>query len=327
MIFDEQLVRETVFGITDLTVEHGFFCFHRYSEAQERFYEFSNWDFYRKCYATAGVRFDFETDASSFSFDFELHCASSRFFYNFDVFVNGAPPEHIGEEKPASTRSRFEIALPAGEKRVTVWLPCLYAVFVKNVCADGASFVKPVKFKKKLLAIGDSITQGYDARYPSNAYPSVLSRELDIDVVNHGIGGDVYHEGNLGRGAGFRPDFVTVLLGTNDWSKRKWDHFYASVENYYDRLDELYSGVPKVVVTPLWRGDNRRITGVGRFSDAAGAIIREAGKHSGVTILDGTKLIDHNAELFSPDLLHPNDAGFANLASRLCRELKKIFGL
>ena len=326
MIFDEKLIRETVSGIVDITVEHGYFCFHRYSESQTRYYEAANWDYYRKTYATAGVRFDFVTDATEFSFDYELHYASSRLFYTFDVFVDGKLFSSIGEDKPSSMDSRFEVKLPAGEKRFTLWFPCMYAVFVKNVEADG-TFVRPVTYPKTLLAIGDSITHGYDARNPSNAYPSIIAREFDINVINQGIGGDVYHEGNLGDGIGFMPDFVTVLLGTNDWSGRKHDHFMSSLENYYLLLDDLYPEVPKAVITPIWRGDERRITSVGKFKDVGGIISREVRKYRSATVIDGTKMIDHKAELFSHDLLHPNDSGFVNLASKLCPEIKRIFAL
>ena len=326
MNFDEKLIRETVFGITRVTVEHGYYCFHRYAEAQERFYEFSNWDFFRKCYATAGVRFDFYTDSTEFSFDFELHSASSRRFYYFDVFVDGRYLTQFGEESPSSAQSRFCVKLPEGEKRVTVWFPCMYAAFVKNVCADG-SFVKPAVFDKTLLAIGDSITHGYDAHLSSNAYPAILARTLGISVINQGIGGDVYHEGNIGEGLGFLPDFITVLLGTNDWAGRKRDRFTESVENYYALLDKYYPGVPKLVITPLWRGDCKRLTSVGRFSDAADVITREAKSYPGVSVVDGMKLIDHDDGLFSPDVLHPNDKGFENFASNLCPVFKKVFGL
>ncbi len=317
-------MEKTVKGAVRITEEHGFWCFHRYSKSQEKYYEFNNWDFYRKCYATAGVRFDFYTDSRVFGFDYELHAASSRHFCYFDAFVDGVLTDHIGIDRVTDTEASLDLILPPGKKRVTVWFPCLFGAMVKNVAVDDGSSVEEVGTDKRLLMIGDSITHGYDARYPSKAYPAIVAREMDVDVVNQGIGGDVYHVGNLGDGVGFTPDLITVLLGTNDWSGRKKDHFFTSLEEYYEKLDRLYPDVKKAVITPLWRGDNRRITDVGLFKDAVKAIASEALKYNGVTVIDGEKLIDHRENLFSPDILHPNDAGFENLAPRLISELKKI---
>lgn len=327
MILTKEQLQSITAGSLRITEEHGYDCFHRYAEEQEFCYEDHNSDFHRKTLATAGVRLDFVTDSLSLSFDYELHSASSRFFYYFDVFVDGKPHAHIGEPKRTARRATFEVDLPVGEKRVTVWFPCLFQVLVRNVTlTDGATFA-PVSYKGTLLAIGDSITHGYDAVYSSCTYPALLAQRFELNVINQGIGGDVYHDYNLGEGIGLRPDYITVALGTNDWSNRTKDRFVECLNQFYTKLNALYPEAKIAVITPLWRGDIDRVTKVGTFEEAVSAIREAASVCKNVKFICGQEMLEHKKALFSPDVLHPNDLGFENLVSHLAPALREAFGI
>ncbi len=327
MILSKEELFPLVSGVIDITEEHGYYCFHRYHLSQEDFYEDHNPDFFRKCYATTGVRLDFVTDSLELSFDYELHCASSRHFYYFDVFVDGKPFAHTGEPECTLRRSSLRVDLPAGQKRVTVWFPCLFGTYVKNVSLTDGATVSPIRYQGTLLAIGDSITHGYDAVYPSCTYPALLSQHFELNVINQGIGGDQYHVGNLGDGVGFAPDYITVALGTNDWCYREKQPFLQSVKEFYCKLAALYPDSKVAVITPLWRGDIDHVTGVGTFQEAVDAIREAASVCPKVDFICGTDMLEHKKSLFSPDVLHPNDLGFQNLASHLIPEFKRIFSL
>ena len=73
--------------------------------------------------------------------------------------------------------------------------------------------------KNRLLAFGDSITQGVDVVHPSLAYAPTLARLMDADSRNKGIGGEVFFPALLEEKEDLDPDFVTVAYGSNDWSK------------------------------------------------------------------------------------------------------------
>lgn len=324
MILSKKQLTVITKGIADITEDHGYLRFHRYLDEAEAYYESTNADFFLKTQATAGVRFDFYTDSQSLSFDYELHRAGSRKFYYFDLFVDGKMISHTGEKENTHRRSSYRAELCPGKKRVTLWFPCMFAALVKNVALDDGALIEEAPTPKTLLAIGDSITHGYDALYPSNAYPALIARHFDINVINNGIGGDIHYAENLGDGIGIRPDYITVALGTNDWCNRLKHRFELTVVQFHQRLAELYPDSKVFVITPLWRGDHTNITKVGSFDYAREYIAGQAKKfHRDVTVLNGMQLIGHEERLFSPDLLHPNDLGFEELAKNLCAELEK----
>ena len=101
--------------------------------------------------------------------------------------VSGDPEEALGL-----------IALPglARTRRVRIWLPCLRGCVIRDVYCDG-TFIRPVAHRKVLLALGDSITQGFVADDPAFAWPSLLAQRLGLDVVNQGVGGQVFQPGSL----------------------------------------------------------------------------------------------------------------------------------
>mgnify|MGYP001323087239 CR=1 FL=1 len=54
-------------------------------------------------------------------------------------------------------------------------------------------------------------------------------------------------------------------------------------------------------------------------------IIREVVAESGnarLKLVEGPRLIDHDAALFDPIAVHPNDAGFAQMAERLAEAMQ-----
>ena len=312
-------------GAVAVTSEDQYTIFRRYAEAQEDYYEDTNADFRQKCRASSGIVLDMISDTKTLSLSCKISRASSRQFYYFDLYVDGKLFDRKGEDKFTERKPTITFRLPEGKKRVTLWFPCLFKAAVKEIAVDDNASLEPVKKAKTMLCIGDSITHGYDAKYPSHSYPARLARKFDCNMINQGIGGDVYHVGNLGEGIGFTPDLITVALGTNDWSNRKKEHFDISVEGFYKKLAELYPDTPVAVITPFWRGDNDRTTKVGSFDYATEKIIQCASAAiKDLTVIDGKTLIDHDPKFFSPDVLHPNDDGFEMLSERLFPVLEKL---
>ena len=311
-------------GAVAVSSEDEYTIFRRYAEAQEDYYEDTNSDFRQKCRASSGIVLDMISDTKTLSLSCKISRASSRPFYYFDLYVDGKLFDRKGEDKFTERKPTITFRLPEGKKRVTLWFPCLFKAAVRAIEIDDGAYFEPVKKQKTILCIGDSITHGYDAKYPSNSYPARIARHFDCNMINQGIGGDVYHVGNLGEGIGFTPDLITVALGTNDWSNRQKERFDLCVEEFYKKLAELYPDTPVAVITPFWRGNFDRITKVGSFDYAAEKITECAKVNKKLTVIDGKTLIDHDPKFFSPDVLHPNDEGFEMMAERLFPILEKL---
>lgn len=110
------------------------------------------------------------------------------------------------------------LALPlpglGAPRHVRVWLPCLVPCELRSVRADG-SFVAPVAARGRLVVLGDSIAQGFCAEDPARAWPALLADHLGLDLVNQGVGGQVFQPGTVPAAELEDAAAVVVELGEN----------------------------------------------------------------------------------------------------------------
>jgi len=320
---DLQLIRRIARGALTIEEQNGAIVFNRFTEEQRKVYE-SNHGFWLKTFADSGIRLEFVTDAAKFAMRGGVEAASSRMFCFFDVCVNGALVKHVGTysvtEEPEFA---FEVELPEGTNRVAVYLPGLSKAMLKSLEFTGATKVEPVAKKRRILCYGDSITQGYDASYPSLAYTNIVADALDAEVVNKAIGGDRFNPELAALPDAGDFDLVIVGYGTNDWSHESREFLQERSARFFAELAENYPGVPVCAILPLWRHDHMRVTKVGTFWEGHDIIRAAAEKHKLVTVVNGWELLPHLEECVS-DGLHPNDFGFQFMARNLLKRLPVV---
>ena len=320
-------VQEIARGAVRISEDNGSFHFYRFTEAQtEAYLKTSPKDFYKKAFATAGIRLAFRTDSKRFAFDFKTSYASSREYAYFDVYVNGAFSKHFGCDGNAMMDGSANITLPEGEKTVEIYLPWSRDAVLSNIEIDDGASLSGVTRAKTMISFGDSITHGYDAIYPSLSYASQLAQNLDADALNKGIGGDIFFPELLKEKDNIDPDFITVAYGTNDWSsKAPRETFVQHCTDFYTRLSALYPNAKIFAIAPIWRNDwTRTNSGFGVPVTAVREEIREICKDlPNVTVLDGFNFVPHRKEFFADLYLHPNDFGFCLYAKALYNEIVK----
>lgn len=301
----------------------GYLHFFRFTEKQTAFYRETNIDFYYKTMATSNVRVAFATDATALSFDYVAHKRSSRKFCYFDVFAEGVMIAHEGVADCEEAAGTVRVALPAGTKEVVIYLPPLFGAAIKSLTLEGATLAAPVVKARKMLIVGDSITQGYDAVYPSQSYANLVSDMLGASSLNQGIGAEIFNPDIIDADLGFTPDLITVAYGTNDYSKRTREDFTAAANEYYARLRAAYPTARIFALLPIWRGDTAKPRAVGSFEEAK-AIVRAAAENQPNTVvIDGNAFVPHLPEFFSDKYLHPNDMGFKFYADALFAAIAK----
>lgn len=314
-------IRSVTHGALSVTEENGIFTFHRFTDYQAKLYEDIN-DFRVKVPATSGVRLEFVTDAEKFSFDYNINIASSRRFYFFDVFVDGIMVQHFGHEGLREAASTVTVKLPEGEHRVAVYLPCLAKATLSNVTLSDGATLQPIEKSRRLLCFGDSITQGYDAKYSSQTYANLLADKLDAEMVDQGIGGEIFRPALIDPDMDFDPDIITVAYGTNDWSGQERERTVQCANEFYAKLRTTYPKAKIFAITPIWRADDDRITKVGSFTEGVQIVADAASAQEGVVVVDGAKMIPHLPEVCADKYLHPNDYGFKFYASALYAAIK-----
>ncbi|MBR4370407.1 MAG: SGNH/GDSL hydrolase family protein [Victivallales bacterium] len=296
---------------------------HRFTAAEMHAFD-GNADFRRKSYAASCVRLAFSTDATGFSMAYHVVKGSSRTFYYFDVYVNGVMVQHSGHESYVECPdNELHVTLDGKPNTVVVYFPCLSEIDIKSFDLEGGHVIAPAIRLRTLFCYGDSITQGYDARYPSLAYANQLADAIGAVVFNKAIGGDVFNPALVTATGPHKPDIITVAYGTNDWShKNTKETFFAQMNGFYANLHNLYPDVPVFAILPIWRRDHDRVTDIGTFDELRGYLTEVVKPYANFRLLDGYQYVPHLEEAFSDKYLHPNDFGFEFYAKNLIAEIK-----
>ena len=311
-------------GTVRVEERDGGVVFHRFTAAQEEYYRTTNpsFRFYEKSLATAGVRLQFKTNSRHLFLKAELTAGSSRTYYAFDVFTNGEfldsldnfsvveiPTVYTSVSLPLGTAEK-QFDLGDGEKTVCVYFPWSVAVNLQEVTLDDGATVEPIVTSKKLLAFGDSITQGYDALHPSARYIGKLADHLGMEEINKAIGGEIFCPILAALSDAFTPDLITVAYGTNDWSGQPRELTEQNCMAFFKVLRESYPNTPITAFTPIWRANYTEEKPFGAFSEVAAMIRKAADEAGGVQVVEGFTLVPHDVSYYADGYLHPNDAGF-----------------
>ncbi len=310
--------------------------FYRFTKQQEELYKNRSDDFYKKSFATSGVRFRFRTNSQTLFLRTEITGGSSRTYFAFDVFVNGVKidtldnffnidiPQNYATLKLPHGEFSKKFNLGAGDKEVCIYFPWSVNAVVKELTLDNGSFIKPSKPSKKILCFGDSITQGYDALYPCNKYISKLANMLDAEEYNKAIGGEIFFPELAATREDFEPDYITVAYGTNDWNRCSKEEFTYNCSEFLHHLHNNYPTSEIFVFTPIWRKEMNESRPFGDFKSVGEIIQKQAMGFNNISVIQGFEFVPQNEDLFADLRLHPNDKGFAYYFDNLSKRIKGI---
>ena len=306
--------------------ENGGLHFRRFTESQRLAYAEESAEWIVRANASASVTLDFISNSDYLAMKFDLYAGSSQGFAGFDLFVDGIFYQHKSFDNRNAKLVSF--SLPVGEHRITLYFPWTTETVVNEVhLSDGASLLC-IPNRRKAIFLGDSITQGYVATYPSLTYVNQVARETDTEIVNQGIGGYYFGVNSIDESlALYAPDFIVVAYGTNDYSKyESRQDFEMSVSRYIEKLTRLFPSTSILAVLPIYRNDeNNRAREKYRdytLEDAREILTSIYKKYNNISILKETG-IPRIPDVFVSDYLHPNDLGFTFMAKSIGKELLK----
>ena len=284
----------------------------RFSEKQEAIYA-ANATFGERAHCTAGISLDFTYDGSLIAFDYDFTGASSRQTISVDLYADGAMVYTLFTFVTGEGAMHFEYRFPEKRsRRVQIYLPYTVGLAIGGFTLDdGAHYAPTDRSKsKKILILGDSITHGYDARYTSRCYATIVGRHFDAVAVNQAIGGYFFDERVIDETLNFQPDAITVAYGTNDWGRYGANEkkYRAAAKAYIDKLCATYPKAKIFGITPIWRADEGIRPERMPFEKIYDILGEYYGAHENATIIDGRTLVPHIREYYT-DGLHPNTMG------------------
>ena len=314
-------------GASQITEKNGRFLFDRFSRE-----EAAVTDPMALSRCTAGIRLSFLTDGTLL--DLKVHTEEAlpiRSFFSFDILENGSLIGHIRNFEDGQPAVYSDISYPLGSfygqfplhegrKQIDILFPHSVVGSIEELEIAGASFLLPVKREQNLLAFGDSITQGFDALYPSHTYAQRLADHWDMTLVNKGIGGAVFMP-ELAAASQDRADRIIISYGTNDWNACSRDEFSNNASRFLDVLENRYPNIPKYVLSPIWRQDHEDTMPFGPFRLVEKTLREICRSYPSVTFLSGWELVPHNAGLYADAKVHPTDEGFLYFIKNLNKML------
>lgn len=299
----------------------------RFTNKQFHIYEETE-GFYVRSKCPAGVKLECITDSSflHISYYIEGWCRESLYF---DLYVNDQFIETAGMDqlKVGTEEVQFNLdksTAPGSSKKVTVYLPHMAVIRLKGIqFSENAVVEKTKSHRKNLLCLGDSITQGMDARHPSSTYPVQLGHHFGMNVLNHGVGGYYFEKESLDQQLPYQPDLITIAYGTNDWNKwSSLSELKDQCEDYLSTVRELYPTAKTFVMTPIWRVDINEPKAMGSFQEVDKIITEVSNQIDGMHHINGLELVPHLISYFGDERVHPSDEGFLHMALNIAKSIR-----
>lgn len=229
-------------------------------------------------------------------------------------------PELLKLEFPAPDSPGFhnyEIVLPYGD---SVEFLGLYT----NEDAELQPF--PHEEKLRYVAYGDSITHGFTSSRVDRSYPYLLAEEKDWDLVNLGFGGRVSNEEDAEIISRLEPDVLTILIGVNDWQGgRSLETYQTNITQFLDEIRSIDPTIPIYLITPLWVPPSWQPSRADKELESYRIALQELYNERmdpNLHLIEGPALIDHDPKYFDRVAVHPNDEGFAMMATRLSEKIE-----
>ena len=312
MILTYDQIKEIVVGAVHMENTDQGMRFYKYSPEMRAVWESKSENFGIAGRCSTGIRLDFHTNSKHLNIEIESNA-------KFEIYVNGMFRAFLHD----GTSLSMDIDIPYGRElddaHITVYFPSHKRGKLRSIELDDGAYVRPHRFDRSILFIGDSITQGWNTQFDSLSFANKVSRYFNADSVVQGVGGACFFPECLEK---IEKDFDWVVLsyGTNDFDKRKeFDEFYLHMSEYMAKLEDMYGDKKVFVITPIWRRISKPEARE-RFEIYRNAIAAEAEKHGFISI-DGGLLVPPVQELYT-DGLHPNDVGFSLYAENLIEILE-----
>ncbi len=281
---------------------------------------------------TAGGRVRFVTDSPYIAVHVKLgDCGKMPHFpftgsIGMDLYTGThylgtfAPPFDVSDSFEGSVTTHQE-----GKKTYTVNLP-LYSE-VKELyigIKEGSALERAPAYavEQPVVFYGSSITQGGCASRPGNAYPAILSRQLDFDYINLGFSGNAKGERTI-------TDYIAGLsmsafVYDYDHNAPNPAHLAATHEPMFKAIRAAHPELPVLMLTrpqPYLKAEEKeRLAIVRRTYENA---LAAGDRH--VHFIAGPDLICETVrEAALVDNCHPNDAGFVSMAAAVLPVLREM---
>ncbi len=174
---------------------------------------------------------------------------------------------------------------------------------------------QPLSASATVLAFGDSLTAGNGAPQ-QGSYPAQLSRMINLSVINGGVSEEESHQGR-DRLANlldqYRPELLILCHGGNDLLRKR-------------PLAQLEENLEAMIIMAQQRGIQVLLLGVpspGIFL-SGNKVYETVADNTGVELIPDLIADVLSQPALKSDTIHPNEAGYTEIAETIASELQKL---
>lgn len=306
-------IKEISFGALS-TFEKDGIHFYKCTSEQSASWNAISTELGERSLTTSGVRLDFITNSKIFRFDVNNG-------NKFEVLIDGLQRKQFFMNKIHEKGLCAEIELDAGDKRITLVFPSHEKGVISFVEIEEGATIKKVSYEKKILFLGDSITQGWASEYDSLSYAWRTGLFYNADFIIQGIGGACYNKSTFDLKIPFDADEVIIAYGINDcYSSNELSKIEEEIKGFIGNVKKRFDNKRIVVITPIWCSELINPVFADKFRKIS-KMIESIALGMSCELVNGMSLVPHIPEMYEDKSVHPNDNGFGIYAENLIKAL------
>lgn len=188
----------------------------------------------------------------------------------------------------------------------------------------GATLAAPPAYRqaKPVVIYGTSITHGGCASRPGMCFTNILSRQLNVPVLNLGFSGSGQGEPEVAEAIATIPDPALFVL---DYQANSGERMDRTLPRFIAALRARHADTPILVLSRIRYGKEalRSEPAMRRLGNRCRAYQRELVKtlraegDAHLHYFDGARLLGRDYDECTVDGVHPNDVGFFKMATAL----------
>lgn len=185
----------------------------------------------------------------------------------FDVDLTTGAAEHV----PGPSHTTVLDGLPAGQKRVEIWLPHNEALELIDLQSDAP--LQPTGQDRPLwVHHGSSISQGSNAAAPAGIWPAVAAGLGGVELRNLGLGGSAIIDPFMARVIRDAPaDLISIKLGINvvNLDAMRVRALVPAIHGFLDTIRDGHPTTPLVLISPIFCAIHEDTSGPGAIDPAS----------------------------------------------------------
>ena len=274
------------------------------------------------------VRYTFNSYEDVFTMTRVATCGFDMYFYENGKYIfKGAFNASQGDKPYYEARIKLD---NFDTKDVLINLPVVASIKELYVALrEGSTLDYASKYKgdKSIVCYGSSIVQGIGCGRPGTVYSSMLSRRLDMDVINMGFGGAALGEEIM---MNYLSNFdMCAFVYDYDHNAPNPAHLEKTHYRGYEIIRKKHPNIPIIMASKpdyhfsnIEENEQRRQIIISSYNKA----ISNGDKN--VYFVDGSKFYpEEYREIASVDGCHPNDLGYLFMTNCFEKALRKALNI